>query len=546
MGMGQWRGMALVGSLLVGCGGSSMGGNQGTEPPQDSTPTGGTETPAPSADTPAVGDGTGDQTNPNPGTGGNTTPGTGTGGSADPTPPPEQATAHRLTSFYPPDPNEPDNWASYFPQYLTAGRDKLYFAINYDVVALWMSDGTAQGTAVVKNFTSDVKGLNFISELTAVDKQVFFVADRAPNGNQLWVSNGTSKGTQPVKTLAGAPWGDPSAQHNYGSVALGKSLLFFQFYPDTSTTPKHTELWKSDGTASGTVLLKDLGVNSTVGERLVVGNTFYFTAYERNSGTELWKSDGTAAGTQLVRDITPGVDSSNPSDFRTDGTLLYFTATVNSHKTLWKSDGSEAHTVLLYNFEQDPTEAPMSPMTLAGHTLCLNALGDDHLLRLYAVKLDGPVPVHRQLIATLPNASAQDFDETGAPSIPEFTTAGGKVFFSQYVPYRQTPRDVQLWVTDGTSGGTQLLMHPMSMSDEFLYPEIAALGNRVITGGDSNNDGIEPWVSDGTVTGTRELLNIETGDGGSSMPRFFTPMGDSMFFVAYDSQHGNSLWVFKP
>src|SRR5262245_55961701 len=39
---------------------------------------------------------------------------------------------------------------------------------------------------------------------------------------------------------------------------------------------------------------------------VVVGGTVYFTAYEREHGRELWKTDGTPEGTVLVKDTNPG------------------------------------------------------------------------------------------------------------------------------------------------------------------------------------------------------------------------------------------------
>ena len=75
-----------------------------------------------------------------------------------------------------------------------------------------------------------------------------------------------------------------------------------------------TELWKSDGTAAGTVMVKDIypGLSSSGGwsssptALTVIGGTLYFAANDGTDGTELWKSDGTAAGTVMVKDIYAG------------------------------------------------------------------------------------------------------------------------------------------------------------------------------------------------------------------------------------------------
>src|SRR5262249_56133663 len=77
------------------------------------------------------------------------------------------------------------------------------------------------------------------------------------------------------------------------------------------------ELWKSDGTAAGTVLVKDIysGNASSSPQNLTnVNGTLFFIATDGVTGAELWKSDGTAAGTALVKDIYSGNASSSPQN----------------------------------------------------------------------------------------------------------------------------------------------------------------------------------------------------------------------------------------
>lgn len=100
------------------------------------------------------------------------------------------------------------------------------------------------------------------------------------------------------------------------------------------------ELWRTDGTAAGTVLVKDIvpGWDYSDPHNLTnVNGTLFFVANDGSSGSELWKSDGTAAGTVQVADVRPGAGSSGPSSLTVLGSAVLFSATDDTYGTeLWK------------------------------------------------------------------------------------------------------------------------------------------------------------------------------------------------------------------
>jgi ELWxxDGT repeat protein len=100
------------------------------------------------------------------------------------------------------------------------------------------------------------------------------------------------------------------------------------------------ELWKSDGTSNGTVLVKDIysGVsNSWPMQLLNVNGTLYFSAADSSNGTELWRSDGTVGGTVIVKNIHSGTASSSPASLtEVDGTLYFAAIDATMGSELWK------------------------------------------------------------------------------------------------------------------------------------------------------------------------------------------------------------------
>ncbi len=123
------------------------------------------------------------------------------------------------------------------------------------------------------------------------------------------------------------------------------------------------ELWKSDGTAAGTTLVKDINPNdsSRPWGLTPVGSTLFFVADDGTHGYELWRSDGTESGTTLVKNITP-TDSSDlyaPNALTAVGDTLYFNTQDGVHgRELWKSDGTEAGTIMVKDINPAGSPTP--------------------------------------------------------------------------------------------------------------------------------------------------------------------------------------------
>ncbi|MEZ6088087.1 MAG: hypothetical protein R3C05_08705 [Pirellulaceae bacterium] len=168
-------------------------------------------------------------------------------------------------------------------------------------------------------------------------------ADDGTSGYELWKSDGSEAGTVMVKDIN--PFGDGVD----GLIIDGVSHIDGTLYFSATDGVNGVELWKSDGTETGTVLVKDIfpgGDESFPSNLTIVGDELYFNADDGVHGHELWKSDGTEAGTELVKDLFPGNDDGDPEYLVNFNGTLYFSGRngINGHE-LWKSDGTAAGTV---------------------------------------------------------------------------------------------------------------------------------------------------------------------------------------------------------
>jgi len=134
------------------------------------------------------------------------------------------------------------------------------------------------------------------------------------------------------------------------------------------------ELWKSDGTANGTSLLRNIYTGSTGSHPSIFysfGNLLFFRASNSTAGVELWKTDGSNAGTVLVKDIYPGSIGSNPSFFATFGDTIFFQANGGSaiNSEIYKSNATLEGTSLAAELVPGASGGSPSELVVLGNKL---------------------------------------------------------------------------------------------------------------------------------------------------------------------------------
>ncbi|MBW4520762.1 MAG: pre-peptidase C-terminal domain-containing protein [Scytolyngbya sp. HA4215-MV1] len=355
------------------------------------------------------------------------------------------------------------------------------------------------------------------SNLTAVGNTLFFTANNGTDGIELWKSNGTPAGTVMVKDIfSGATGSAPSSL-----VAFGNTLYFA-----ANDGVNGIELWKSDGTAAGTVLVKDifLGANGSSPSNLfVVGNTLYFTANNGANGVELWKSDGTTAGTVLVKDINSFGDALPYSFAAINNTLYFFANNGLTGIGLWKSDGTAAGTVQVRDVSFVVDEDPGS-LIAVGNRLFFTAVGSTTVGRELWTS-DGTTAGTVQVKDINPTA---DFGS----GIANLTSFNGALYFTA-----SDGTGTRLWKSDGTAAGTvQVANSPASPN------RLTVVGSTLYFRAGNGGTG-ELWKSDGTAAGTVLVLDINgsTNTGSNSIDELINFNG-TLYFRANDGVNGLELW----
>ncbi len=354
---------------------------------------------------------------------------------------------------------------------------------------------TAQKPTFLKSNIAD----STLKDIALIQNDSYFKF-KQNNHFQLWKTNGTLAGTVLVKD---------SFEFIKNLINLNNSLYFF-----AKPLAGQVALYKSDGTKPGTVVVKQFpGTNIELSGLSSINGIAYFSVISSNPNAgSVWKTDGTNSGTVEVKSNVYVKSAKDKfQSFYKAGNWVVFSAynLSNSYVALWSTNGTSAGTSILKDSAFNYQISRIS-----------EAISSDSLL----VFLDNV-------------GSASNLWRSNGTKAGTYLIRGGNIskliLFKNEFYYHTGTVYKALHKTDGNSHGAITGLTNVGNA-------IGVFGNQLVLAGKDNNDW-EPYLSDGSAANTVLLKDISNNTNGSD-PRFYSKLGNTLYFVANDNIYGEQIW----
>jgi len=419
-----------------------------------------------------------------------------------------------------------------FSPFLVTLQESAYFVARE---TLWQSSGTPNSTLPVYPGGLSENQDSYPSSLLSVNGQVYFIVSDGASGFELWKTDGSEANTVLVKRNGGT---GPIQKANL--LTHSNTTVYFQIASyNTANQLVNTQLWKSEGTAASTLLVKTL-TTGIIGEtRSWNGFLYFFT------GKQLWKSNGTSQGTVLVKNI----NTEFIGLLTVWNNALYF----RDENALWKSDGTEAGTIVLKTIEgdgianftpgngllyftdyatglwkTDGTPAgtvPFGPKILGINSMVFfkSALYFSAAENLY--KSNGTT-AGTSVIKTIVK-----YDENYVENV----TVVGNILYFTFLSFNSDLSIYnELWKSDGTPQGTQVVKPVYAQNLKAVNTTLLFETSRVVSGRFAN----QLWRSNGTAENTSQVSEL------SVQLQYSVVAGNSIYFSGDDGKRGYELWKY--
>ena len=343
--------------------------------------------------------------------------------------------------------------------------------------------------------------------------------DYSPDNYTL--TNGTSYTITP--TLLGQT-GTISSIMGAGSASVGSNgctfgdLLIFK--------TDDWRLWAFNSTLSAStsnphVLATGVSFSSCSG-RIIHNGTMYFSATTNSTGTELWKTDGTAAGTSMVKDIRSGTTSSSPGSFFVFNAELHFKINMGLNGIdIWKTNGTSSGTVKATN-------------TVCYNVNCGFGKPIEYNGTLYAAGYWNNQGSEVLMYDSSGLSLLVDLSPGSRFSVPRTTNPSNLIVHDDWIWFLtggnpSSGNGYCLYRSNGTAAGTTPFVCDTNKYGLELF------NDELYFGRSANGKGYELWKTDGTTSGTVMVKDVNTG-GGSALgnqygsARLFTSTDDYLYF----------------
>lgn len=393
---------------------------------------------------------------------------------------------------------------------------------------LWRSDGTEAGTTMVKNIAPDVVSSN-PEQLTAIGSTLYFTTYRnlfGNDGRDLWRSDGTEAGT--VRLVEAKLGFLPDVARVLELFPAGTKL----FYTATGVSGGARSLWVTDGAPGGETLLKSNVARDPLDAIDLNGVLIFAVSNDANDAIEIWRSNGTDTGTVLVTTV-----QANPNaglSFTQFGAALFFFVVTNTTYEVWKTDGQVGGVTQRVATINSATGGAVAsgtrfvPFNGALYFIANNGVNGYELWRS-----DGTET------GTFMVKDVYSGSESGA-AYP-LVASSDRLFFIG----ADGATGYELWQSNGQASGTSLVADLSPGTDNSFIGWITApAGLPALVSINIAGSGYQLWQSDGSAAGTMALPGFGPADFAS---RPFIPIvvGNNVFFSAADATNGRELWVAK-
>ncbi len=391
--------------------------------------------------------------------------------------------------------------------FVKAGNVHFFVASNnINGKELWKTDGTAAGTTLVKDIHPS--GDANPALLTALDNKLIFVAsddtDRA-----VWVSDGTADGT--VRVTNGSTGVDPGTPSEM--VAFNNKVYFAAGVQGTLSS----ELWSTDGTAAGTQLHRVnpnrmpvtglpagastpyLGAN--IRKMVATDDNLFFIGNNGNTNANFAALRVDTSNTVQRLGSDPGISELELVSFAANNAGVAYSYNFGG--------GDIAGFYAKNNFARRAITTFSQGVSRPTN---LTALGDK---LLFAVD-SGSGGEELWVSTGFYNGTTRVKDIRPGnedSDIRDMTALGSKAIFvaRDGAPGGGMTAGEQLWVTDGTADNTLKINDQATNINQFK--EVS--GKLYFTAASATH-GNELWVTDGTFAGTKMVKDINTGSNSSS------------------------------